>query len=164
MICEIMDWKSKVYFDMNESILYCIMFSLYSYVSWFWLETSSPLLNLFKVTHLYYKMNFRYQDLFWILRHVNFHLLLFCLENMLIFFEKLIFFWPDVGIVHGLPFIGPKWGIDCTLMLWRHVVIIYYILLTFLDMMCMLTCSDRVLFRAWHKSSFTSYSPILTIL
>ena len=56
MIFEIIDLKSKVYFDMNENIFHCIIFSLYDYVSWFWLKTSSLLLNLFNVTHLYYDM------------------------------------------------------------------------------------------------------------
>ena len=55
---------------MNESIIYYIVFSLYDYVLLFKLETSSPLLNLFKVTHIYYKINFRYRGLPRALRHM----------------------------------------------------------------------------------------------
>ena len=57
--------------------------------------------------------------------------------------------WIIIHILYLIAYeeYDPTGGISCTLMLWRYVVISYYIPLTFLDMMCMLTWPDRVFIR-----------------
>ena len=77
-------WIEKAYFGMNGSIVYPSCFHHIFMYHVFWVETSSPLLNLFKVTHLYYQTNFRYWGLSWFLRNVDVGYL-FCVENLLIY-------------------------------------------------------------------------------
>ena len=114
----------KIYFGMNESIVFCIMFSSYNYVSWFWLEILSPLLNFFKVTHIYYKINFKYCGLSWIMRHVGVSRVFWFLINMLVgFLRIIILFWSGVGIVHRL---SSFYVLDSSLRAWSNGNDLFY--------------------------------------
>ena len=111
-----------MYFDMNDSIVYwawCLKPNIiYIYVSWFLAWDIKSIIKFFKVTHIYYYINFRYWGLSWFLRHVNV-VCLFCFEKLINVYvwKIIIFFWPGVVLSMGY---HPCFVLDNSWRAWSH--------------------------------------------